>query len=65
MDIVFTVIFNYFVFSGRKNRKKKKCLELVVMVVSVKSKIEFCVKVMNLVFIGKEMDFLLYFVYLL
>lgn len=42
----------------------KKGFILVVMVVSVKSEFEFFVKVMNLVFIGKEMDFLLYIVIL-
>jgi hypothetical protein len=64
MDTVLTATFNYSAFSGRKNRKKKKCLELVAMAASAKSKTESCVKVMNLASTGKEMDFLSHSVYL-
>lgn len=58
MDTVLTATFNYSASSGKKNRKKKKCLKLVAMVASGKSKSESCVKVMNLASTRKEMDFL-------
>ena len=43
---------------GEKNRKKKKVPTLVAMAASAKSEPEFCAKLMNLAFTGKEMDFL-------
>lgn len=57
MDTILAATFNYSASSGKKNRKKK-CLKLVAMVASRKSKSESSVKVMNLASTGKEMDFL-------